>query len=583
LGVNFSVYSCDIYGNVVNTTTDLVRMTNSDRFAPNLPSANINMGGGYASFNGFWFHTQGTTTITTNDLTNPAIVSGTTPAVTVNPGPFFGLQILAPGLTYVEGSGNTNVTGVSPVPDGQWYSGVTVTDSSMILPYQASAQLAGIFFSVTVQAADKYGNFVGSCAQDRIRLTSNGVGPSSKPQGSTTPLYGYLNVTSAGKAFFDCMFDSTDANGGIKELRPEDMTNGGPTGIQGYLFSYSAVLMQIAQQSQTGFKVWVNGVKQEDNVPVYIDALPNTFEVRVEVIYTLTGQRVSTNQPFLLEPTLDRLVPPTMAPGSLGPTGSIAGSTFQGAGVISDATYNLAGTIFIRARDSGGTIYPAPAFSPQLIIRASAPKNIRMWASTTSYSQAGVTYYQIQANRSTSVYARITDANNNPVNGSAVSMIIASPVATASNLGAPEQVTTDSDGTMYRTFNAGAQNLLHILQASVGAATPGTLNMYVTVTSAGGVYPNPFNPLQGQSAHIDYPLDNDTNVKVFIYTLLGDLVWHKDYPAGNPEGGHVGVNSISWNGKNDVGVTIGNGGYIVQIKANDQEKYRFKLGVYKEK
>jgi flagellar hook assembly protein FlgD len=99
------------------------------------------------------------------------------------------------------------------------------------------------------------------------------------------------------------------------------------------------------------------------------------------------------------------------------------------------------------------------------------------------------------------------------------------------------------------------------------------------------VYPNPFNPSstdQKNWAHIDYRLDQDAPVKIYIYTLLGNLVWHKEMSAGS-EGAQGGVNTTIWNGKNDNNVTVANGGYIAVVKVNDQEKYRFKIGAYKQK
>jgi hypothetical protein len=169
------------------------------------------------------------------------MTAGTSPQFIVSPGSFFGLQILAPGLVAVEGSGNTNVTGINPVPDGAWYSGVTTTVLPATSPYQAAPQEAGAFFPVTVQAADQYGNLVGICNSDQIRLTSDAIGPLAVPQGSTVPLFGYLNISAPAKAFFDCKFDYPDA-GAIRELRPEDMTD---PAKQGYLYSYSCAQMQI--------------------------------------------------------------------------------------------------------------------------------------------------------------------------------------------------------------------------------------------------------------------------------------------------------------------------------------------------
>jgi hypothetical protein len=356
-GSPFSVqaYSCDPYGNVCKYSGDFITLTSSDRFVPMPPVTALNPSLGYALFSGFQFHTRGSSSVTAADATITTMTAGTTPLATVNHGAFYGLQILAPGLVAVEGSGNTNVTGIAPVPDGAWYSGVTATNVSMTLPYQGDAQIAGYFFSVTVQAADLYGNYVGTCPSDQIRLTSDGAGVLSVPQGATTPLYGYLNVSGAAKVFFSCRFDSYDT--GLKGLFPEDLTNGS---IQGYLASHSSALQQIVQSTETTFKVIVNGVTPESGLPVDVNLAPGTFTVQVEIRYVATGEIVNSNRAFILEPFLDRGSTPTPALGSLGIG---FGTTLFGVAVISGETYDRADTIYIRVRDAGGSGSPYPAFS----------------------------------------------------------------------------------------------------------------------------------------------------------------------------------------------------------------------------
>lgn len=574
-------YSCDIYGNVVKYTTDTVNLSNSDRFAPNPGNTALDTSNGYAQFTTFKFHSRGIQTITASDVTVNTITAGTTPNVTVNPGAFFGLQVISPGQVAVEGSGNTNAS-ISGVPPHGWFSGVTLTDPGAALSnvYQGRAQLAGIYFGITVQAVDIYGNYVGSSPTDTIELTTDAGQPTSIPWISG-PISADLDAS--GKTYFNCRFSNGDT--GTKQLRPTDLTN---TTIVGYgntnpptvtTSGNSYSLIQVAQATETKFKVIVNGVKPEESVPVYVDAWPDTFTVQVQVQYTGTGEIVSVAQSFVIEPTLNQQSPPTMAQGTLGIQ---TGVTSFGISNISAQTYSRAENIFLRVRDASGTTYPLVGFSPEIRVRASSPSLVHMWADTVSFVQGAETNYQIEANKNARVYAQVFDANNNPVTGRTVSLDIISPTASVSTLGAPESLTSDSSGTVYRTFYAGAQNVKHVIQATAGNTT-GQLNLFVTVTSNGGVYPNPFNPARGQLAHIDYPLDKNSAVKVNIYTLLGDLVYHKEYASGNSEGGHAGVNSITWDGRNDVGNVVANGGYICVIKANDTEKFRFKLGVFKEK
>jgi hypothetical protein len=578
--VNLDVYSCDLYGNMIQSADDEVSMTSSDRFAPNPPNQAIVPDNGAAHFSLFQFHTRGLGRITVGDAARPTILGGTTPDIPVVPNDYYGLQILTPGLVAVEGSGNTNVSGrYYPVPEGGWYSGVTPTDVTTpgLLVYQGSAQLAGVAFPVTVQAADLYGNFIGAGPANKIKLTSNATHPDNSSPTGTAPAYDWMGSTLPGRAWFACRIGDSDA-GGV-QLYPYDQTDplkkGNPD---------SLAYIQIAQGMYTKFDVIVNGVKPTDNIPVYVSAWPNTFTVQVEVRFTGTNEIVSASRSFIMEPMLDQGVPPTPAQGALGLSN---GLTTFGTALVAGQSYSRAENIYLRVRDAVGSGFPSPGFSPQIRVRASAPASVVLRAEgAVRTDAAGQTSYHITAGNAVRVYATFLDGNTppNPVSGLTADMRIISPdpIATTSTLGPLESLVTDSAGTMFRTFTAGAANLTHLIQASA-AGVAGTLTLAVTVTQDGGVYPNPFNPLQGQVAHIDYPLERASTVKIYIYTLLGDLVWHKEFPAGDPEAGQSGINSVIWDGRNDNGVTVANGGYIAVMKADDQEKKRFKIGVFKEK
>jgi len=569
--VSLQAYTCDIYGNVVKYPAVTVSMSSTDPYAPNAQNAAVVPTNGYADFSGsgFRFHTQGTATITVVDEDVTTTTAGTTPWISVVPGAFYGVQILVPGLVAIEGSGNTNVSGVSPVGSGGWYSGVTPTDPAQALNiYNGSAQFAGAYFPVTVQAVDMYGNFVNSAPNDTIELYSDDINSNAEPwvSGSMT------SALSGGRAYFFCQ----QRTEGPRYLKPYDTTDSNIK--DGDTPDNSWAITRVVQETDVAFWVYVEGILASDNQPVHVEAAPNTFNIRVEIRYTGTGEIVSSTQTFLMEPSLTT---GTYSPAN-GTLGLTTGQTTYGYADITGQTYNRAETIYIRVRNASGSDDPDPSYSPEVRVRASAPASIVLTADTTSYTQNGQVYYQIQANDNTQVNAQVYDVNNNVVSGAEVAFRILDQSLTSSTLSAPEQLTTDTNGLAYTTFYAGAQNLEHTIRATVGTISA-DLIIFVTVTRDGGVYPNPFNPLRGQVVHIDYTLEADAPVKIEIYTLMGDLVWTKELAAGDRNGGHKGVNSVAWNGKNNNGVTVANGGYICVIKANDQEKNRFKIGVYKEK
>jgi len=97
-------------------------------------------------------------------------------------------------------------------------------------------------------------------------------------------------------------------------------------------------------------------------------------------------------------------------------------------------------------------------------------------------------------------------------------------------------------------------------------------------------YPNPFNPRQ-TPARIGYYLQNNSQMRVRIFTLLGDLVWSVDIPASDPLGRaglHTGDSALLWYGKNDAGHEVHSGVYICMIEnVSTGEEEQFKIAVLK--
>ena len=76
------------------------------------------------------------------------------------------------------------------------------------------------------------------------------------------------------------------------------------------------------------------------------------------------------------------------------------------------------------------------------------------------------------------------------------------------------------------------------------------------------MYNNIFNPAKGEQTRVDYTIDDEGQVLIKIYNIVGELVrtlTDEDRPAGSY--------TDNWNGKNDDGETVASGVYLVQIEA----------------
>jgi hypothetical protein len=76
------------------------------------------------------------------------------------------------------------------------------------------------------------------------------------------------------------------------------------------------------------------------------------------------------------------------------------------------------------------------------------------------------------------------------------------------------------------------------------------------------LYNNVFNPAKGESARIDYTIENDGQVTVKIYNIIGELV--RDLVD---ESKTAGTYIEAWNGKNSDGETVASGVYLCFIEA----------------
>jgi parallel beta-helix repeat protein len=83
--------------------------------------------------------------------------------------------------------------------------------------------------------------------------------------------------------------------------------------------------------------------------------------------------------------------------------------------------------------------------------------------------------------------------------------------------------------------------------------------------------PNPFNP-DKESTKIQYDLNEDKDVTVYIYDSTMTLIWQKDYSAGSEGGRSNKVNEITWDGKTYFGDICANDFYVILVIERSTKK-----------
>src|SRR4030042_3914627 len=90
--------------------------------------------------------------------------------------------------------------------------------------------------------------------------------------------------------------------------------------------------------------------------------------------------------------------------------------------------------------------------------------------------------------------------------------------------------------------------------------------------------PNPFGKTGKETTTITYYLDEDSPVSLWMFTLVGDLVWSRTFTASDPMG-HAGSHEIIWNGNNDRGRQVLNGVYLLMMETGGGKSLKNKIAV----
>ncbi|HDQ25754.1 MAG TPA: hypothetical protein ENN43_03290 [bacterium] len=448
---------------------------------------------------------------------------------TVTPGPYSKLLFTVEGMEHAPGT-------------AEGYTGTPVE------------QVIGVPFSVTVLACDSWNNMIETIPNPlSARIYA---GPSDRE--TVVPASFDFYAESSASALFTMTINSAPSSPITYSLTAEDITGGGSKFFKDVLFLnltdfyISAAAPQVITAGQP-MAITVN----VSHFPPPDLTLAEEFTLEtIEIKAVTEPDRADANPPLC---TVDLVSYP------LPQIAAIDGrAVFTGLNL----TYTKTGTIRIRPRNLG----------PTAMINANNNNRDSNYITVIADSPDSFTYTQSAERLSKGEQASFTvtvfDRFYNPVSGTAVVFAVTEGMGTLN----VTSTATDVYGRAVSVFTAPQANCSSIVQAYVSELSEyAERTVITTLTEKFENWPNPF--IAGrQETSIHYALDEDSAVKLRLYSMFGRLVWSKDIPKGHIEAGDnqgvAGGNTVRWNGMGDLGITVGAGLYVLKLEIKDSKGTR---------
>jgi len=118
-----------------------------------------------------------------------------------------------------------------------------------------------------------------------------------------------------------------------------------------------------------------------------------------------------------------------------------------------------------------------------------------------------------------------------------------------------------------------------ILRGAIGAQEAATDMSsgdarHIRTSTGARCYPNPFRPCSGQILKFVVFLDQDGQVTIEAFNLLGNAVWtRRGITGARGENNGDDDPAFTWDGTDDKGRTVAAGGYIVRITTPDHTHF----------
>ncbi|MBN2009898.1 hypothetical protein JW960_11200 [candidate division KSB1 bacterium] len=398
-------------------------------------------------------------------------------------------------------------------------------ESSLNTPGRAGkaiAQTSGLAFDVNVVAVDDYWNLVTNAPADRVSMFATD---------QNAIIYPPDTLLIAGQA----QFSVTLSQGGNQVLRATNQTN---TAIQ--------------TVNETVVEVIVGGLHYEIELPAEDIIAGEEFNLTVYFRNGIGETVASANQLVYVNAVKSDNM--NEEAGEL----SLPSFNLQTGKRTVKEVMNQVGSIRFEVFDDLGNDI---AYSDPIDVIAGRVKTIEIPEKAK----------ELRALEKCTLTSVLKDGTDNPVAGEEVALQLVEGFGTL----AQTSVVSDSSGTIRFEFTAGRTTESNIVRLSIDSLFV-DMEIVINLTPSSqpnGVplnYPNPFG-VESDVTTIDYYLAEDADVSLRIYDLFGNLVWSRHINAG-AEGARGRANSshpnsITWNGTNDRGKMVGNGGYILVARA----------------
>jgi hypothetical protein len=603
--VSITIRAVDSGGNTVTTyAADAVLQANTGTgsIAPTI----VTFAGGTWTGDVTLKGAGGAVALTCLDFSAPP-KTGTSNTFAVNPGPFYGLQVILPGETALGGTASgksgtpTNQTAGNQftmtvravdqfwnlVPGVSDRIGLASTDSFAWMPTDTTLVNGQVLIPTrlhksgyqTITATDIDNGSIQANTSSQVLViggtfsrvlilapgefpapgTASGRGGTATDQSIN---YAFTVTVLATDQWWNPVGGVTDvvrvtSNDLLAQLPPDEAMVDGRAEMQVRLATGGFQLLtasDVTNPSKTGSTTQVRAISSG----FHLEASVTPSTARAGDFFTLTVKVTNDAGSVIQEINSFVTIQIQNASSGLPGRGTLLTTQFQllqGQRSVSE-TYTFTEPVVFIAYDDAGN---APATSNVITITPGPPTAIRLTSDPI----------WVGGNKHATLTARVVDDFENGVPDRPVTFGLLSGTGTLT----AQDDSTDASGNARADFLSPRNPEKDMIRASSGSLFQ-DLELevaFVDPTADGGFvtnYPNPFHA-GTEATVIAYKLDDFAAVTLRVYTNSGSLVRRVVFDRGTP-GGNPGLNEWSWDGKNGKGEVVASGGYVVLIEAQGQ-------------
>lgn len=255
-------------------------------------------------------------------------------------------------------------------------------------------------------------------------------------------------------------------------------------------------------------------------------------------------------------------------------SGAATGTSYTNFSSAGETSGSLTGTTYYSWGGLAATIYaPSIPSADAIVPRVQNIKFDGYTIKNNDYVAAGVT-----------ITAALTDESG--IDTAASSIEVDGAFTKLNALTSPSTFDATTGALTYKpTFAEGAHTLkIYVFDLIGNMASSESITFKVSagdlqITGTVLNYPNPFAP-PTQSTKIGYMLNKDSDIKVYIFNMVSQLIKKFEIISGS-QGARAGYNELTWDGNTDFGEVASNDVYFCKVTAGGKVLGKCKIVVLK--